>query len=294
MGLRTAFRLVRAGVHLLWGATIIVLAFPWVGAAVRRMLKGRWSAQLVGILGATIKVRAGEPAGNGFPTGLVVSNHVSWLDIFVINAVTPVAFVAKDEVRNWPLIGWLSARTETIFLERGSSAAAQRARAAMAAHLRHGVPVAVFPEGTTTGGERVLPFHGALFQGAIDSAATVSPLALRYIEAGTISRTPAYDGDITLWQSLVAIARSDGLTAEVDILPALPGADMNRRQLAAHCHAAIAHHLGRADTGFTATPAAWPTDHRASGRPGDPQVARPSNCRPTGNPNPAPASYPSA
>lgn len=177
--------------------------------------------------------------------GLLVCNHVSWLDIFVINALAPAAFVAKDEVRRWPLIGWLCAHTETIFLERGSRAAAQRTRETIAARLRAGIRVAVFPEGTTSGGDRVLPFHAALLQGAIDAAAPAIPVALRYVDrSGNPSRAPAYDGAITLWQCLRAIARAPGLTAHLRVLAAVEAVD-DRRVLSAHCRAMIAWHLGQ-------------------------------------------------
>jgi 1-acyl-sn-glycerol-3-phosphate acyltransferase len=187
-------------------------------------------------------VGAGRTA---LPRGLVVCNHISWLDIYVINALAPAAFVAKDDVRHWPLIGWLCANTDTIFLERGSRAAAQRTRESMVERLRAGIHVAVFPEGTTSGGERLLPFHAALFQSAIDAGVPVVPLALRYADgAGNPCRAPAYDGDITLWQCLRAIARADGLKAELRILEPLAVAAGERRALAARCHEAIAWHMG--------------------------------------------------
>lgn len=226
--------------HLLWGAATVATVYPWITARFRRALKRRWSRQLLETLGIRLKVGAGATA---LPPGLVVSNHISWLDIFVINALTPAAFVSKDDVQHWPLIGWLCAQTETIFLERGSRAAAQRTRETMIGHLQSAVPVAVFPEGTTTGGDRVLPFHAALFQSAIDAAAPVVPLALRYTDrAGNPSRAPAYDGDITLWQCLRAIARADGVRAGLIILAPLT-ADTDRRELAARCHAAISGYL---------------------------------------------------
>ena len=244
--MRAAFRLTRVGVHLLWGAATVAVAYPWIGARFQRALNQRWSRQLLEILGVRLKVSSGETA---VPAGLLVCNHISWLDIFIINALTPAAFVAKDDVKDWPLIGWLCARTETIFLERGSRAAAQRARATMIEHLQSGVPVVVFPEGTTTGGDRVLPFHAALFQSAIDTEAAVIPMALRYVDRhGHPSRAPAYDGDITLWQCLRAIARADGISARLSMLDPL-AAVTNRRTLAAHCHAAIATCLSEQTVG---------------------------------------------
>jgi 1-acyl-sn-glycerol-3-phosphate acyltransferase len=221
----------------------VAAVYPWISLRWRRALKQRWSRQLLEMLGIRLKTGAGKAA---LPAGLVVCNHISWLDIFVINALAPAAFVSKAEVRDWPLIGWLCARTETIFLERGSRAAAQRTRERMIDHLQTGAHVAVFPEGTTTCGERVLPFHAALFQSAIDARRTVIPLALRYLDRrGDASRAPAYEGDTTLWQCLRAVACAGGLTAEVRVLAALDAARCERRELARHCHAAIEWHLGQ-------------------------------------------------
>jgi 1-acyl-sn-glycerol-3-phosphate acyltransferase len=252
---RAAFRLARVGLHLLWGAATVRVVYPWIDARFRRALKRRWSRQLLEALGIRLKVGARGTAwpghfsdvGTALPErGLVVCNHISWLDIYVINALTPAAFVSKDDVKHWPLIGWLCAHTETIFLARGSRAAAQRTRETMIGHLQAGVHVAVFPEGTTTGGDRVLPFHAALLQSAIDAETPIIPLALRYTDRhGNPSRAPAYDGDITLWQCLRAIARAGGLTADLRVLEAIDTASCNRRELSLHCRETIAWHLGQ-------------------------------------------------
>lgn len=228
--------------HLFWGAATVRVVYPWIEARFRRALKRRWSRQLLETLGIRLKVGSGRTA---LPAhGLVVCNHISWLDVFAINALTPAAFVSKDDVKHWPVIGWLCAHTETIFLERGSRTAAQRTRETMIEHLRSDVHVAVFPEGTTTGGDRVLPFHAALFQTAIDAETPVIPLALRYVDRhGNPSRVPAYDGDITLWQCLRAIVRAGGLTADLRVLETIGTRNAGRRELSAHCHAAIADFL---------------------------------------------------
>ncbi len=269
---RAAFRLTRVGLHLLWAIMTVAVVFPWARPAFRRALKRRWSRQLVGILG--MKVGAGGTAD--IPHGLLVANHISWLDIYVINALVPATFVSKADVKDWPLIGWLCIHSETIFIERGSRAAAQRARATMVAQLADGAHVALFPEGTTTAGDQLLPFHGALFQSAIDARVPVVPLALRYVDAdGNPSRAPAYDGDITLLQSMHAIARASGLSVQMRVLAPLDTANVDRRHLAAHCHQSIARHLGHANPSVTPSLMDAPTDHRASEISADPQVALP-------------------
>jgi 1-acyl-sn-glycerol-3-phosphate acyltransferase len=236
IALRAAARLAGLGLHLLLGLATVALLFSWIAPKLRLKLKQRWSRRLLSVLGVELRI-----AGTS-PQGLLVANHISFLDIFVITSVAPANFVSKDEVRRWPLIGWLATQADTIFLERGSRSAAQRARAALVERLAAGDRAAIFPEGTTTNGEKVLPFHGALFQAAIDAGAPVTPVALRYVHAsGGHSNAPAYIDDITLWQCLVAIARADGLIAEVDILEPIPSLIADRRHLAAHAHRAIAH-----------------------------------------------------
>jgi 1-acyl-sn-glycerol-3-phosphate acyltransferase len=236
-----AWRLARVGLHLGYGLATAALAYPLVGRPAQLRLKQRWSRQLLGMLGVRLRADARPlPA-----PALLVANHVSWLDIFVINALVPSAFVCKAEVREWPLIGWLCARTETVFMPRGSRGAARLASATVAARLRQGWTVALFPEGTTSDGSRLLPFHGALLQGAIDAGCPVQPLALRYLDgSGETSAAPAYCGETTLLQSLSRIAALPRLEARLDILPPLDGPGAARRTLAAHAETAIRIALG--------------------------------------------------
>ena len=235
----SALRLSRVMVHLLWAAVSIRCCFPLLPVKLRRSLKVRWSRQLLDMLGVRLQC-TGAPATDG----LLVSNHVSWLDIYAINALTATSFVAKDEVRRWPLIGWLSAQTETIYLQRGSRAAAMRTKQALVDKLRSRSCIALFPEGTTSAGNGVLPFHSALFQSAIDAGVEVIPLALRYTGPdGKPAAAPVYIGETSLWQSLLAIVGAAGLTVHVDVLPALDPAGGNRRQLAEHAHALISRCL---------------------------------------------------
>lgn len=237
----TALRLLRVGLHLTVGAVKVLIVFPLVSAGRRRRMKARWSRRLLEHLGIELRHRG------GWPGGLLVANHISFLDIYVLNAITPVAFVAKVEVRNWPLLGWLAKRNDTLFLERGSRAAAQRARNELTGLLQSGGCAGVFPEGTSTLGKNVLPFHAALFQAAIDAGVTVTPVALRYRQAdGQRSEAPAYIGDITLWQCLVAVASCDRLIAEVEVLAPLPSSGTGRKQLAARAHHAIVRCIGGA------------------------------------------------
>jgi 1-acyl-sn-glycerol-3-phosphate acyltransferase len=220
---------------------VIALLYPTATDARRLWLKQRWSRQLLDILA----IRLDAALGGIEPGSLIVANHISWIDVFVINAARPVAFVAKADVRQWPLIGWLAAKTDTVFLRRGSRGHAKIVNAEIDALLNAGKDVAVFPEGTTTDGTHLLGFHGALLQPAIETGRPLQPLALAYeTPDGKRSLAPAYIGDTSLLQCLGALLASRQTIARLRPTPALSTAEKDRRQLAQAAHDAIAFRLG--------------------------------------------------
>ncbi len=153
----------------------------------------------------------------------------------VINAAMPVAFVAKEEVRRWPIIGWLAAKNDTVFLRRGSRGHAKIVNGEIAALLELGRHVALFPEGTTTDGSHVQNFHAALLQPAIDAGAPIQPLALAYrLPDGRYTRAAAYDGDLSLGESIAAIIAEQQIVARVRVAPALQTDETPNRKTLAH------------------------------------------------------------
>lgn len=162
------------------------------------------------------------------PGSLLVANHVSWLDVVALLAVTPVRLVAKHDVRAWPGVGALAALTGAIFVDRTRPKRLPATVAEIAAALRSGRSVAVFPEGTTFCGAERGRFRPAVFQAAVDAGAPVLPVTIRYG-----SPSASFIGDDTLWSSVRRVARLRGLTVTLIGSPALrpePGAD--RRSLA--------------------------------------------------------------
>jgi 1-acyl-sn-glycerol-3-phosphate acyltransferase len=237
-------RLLLVGLHLVYGALQAGLLFRLAGARYRQRLKCRWSQQLLALLGIRIEF-TGDLAR--IENGLLVANHISFIDIFVINALLPSAFVAKDDVARWPLIGRLARHAETVFIERGSRKAAHRTRQHMLTALGAGRRLAIFPEGTTTSGDRVLPFHAALFQSAIDAAVPVHVIALSYRDAGGgRSVAPAYIDEISLIGCLISMLEAGGLVARVELAASFAPPLADRRHLAHHAHQAIAAALAHA------------------------------------------------
>lgn len=235
-----SWRLARVGLHLLSGLAQCALLFPLLPLDRRNMLVQRWSKQLTGIFGITLDV---SPSGPGV-AGAVIANHVSWIDVFVINAVAPCRFVAKSEVRRWPAIGWLSARAGTVYIARHQRSALISANATIAHHLANGERLAFFPEGTSGPQGAVLPFHANLFEGIVQSQAPVLPVAIAYFDAGgALSAAAEYIDDMSLWESIISLLTHGPFVAAVTFLPPIPSGELDRRTLAAATHTAVAQSL---------------------------------------------------
>lgn len=239
--IRFAICLARVGVHIAYGLGIATAFYPFIAEATRRKLQQRWSRHLLDVLGLRLEVSGlAAPTQGSAIRGLLVANHVSWVDVFVISSLVPASFVCKSEVRRWPLIGSLCAAAGTVFLERGSKFAAQRAHLALTGKLSHGETIAIFPEGTTGEGQALLPFRAALLQSAIDSGTPIQPLAIRYLDASGDRATAAnYCGETSFWQSLCTIAAAPGMAARISILEPVATAFVTRQGLAEQLHSLI-------------------------------------------------------
>lgn len=251
------WRYLRLALHLAEGVATIALLHRFSSRTRREAMRRSWSARLLRVLGIQLEQR-GEAVAPGC---MLVANHVSWVDIFVINALAPAAFVSKAEVRDWPVIGWLAARNDTIFLRRGSRGHARIINEETAALLDAGRNVAIFPEGTTSDGRSVLHFHAALLQPAIACGHPLQTLALQYRSADDrFSRAAAYDGDLSLGQCLANIVAERSIVARVTVAAPLATTDgLDRRTLAAHARAQIAAAIGaplpeRAPSGLSPAP----------------------------------------
>jgi 1-acyl-sn-glycerol-3-phosphate acyltransferase len=232
------FRGCRLALHFFY-AVLQAIYYPHLNQTKRRRTLRIWSRQLLDILNIGIRTEGQWPV-RGEGGYLVVANHISWLDIFVLNTIYPSRFIAKAEVRNWPFIGWLCKRSNTIFIERALRQDAASINQQISLLLEQGVCVGLFPEGTTTDGKQVGHFHSALIQPAIDAGAMLCPIALRYLdEDGEQSNTAAFTGNMTLFQSIWRILRNPRFDALLVFTPALATAGESRRVLARAAQAAI-------------------------------------------------------
>ena len=236
-----AWRCLRLLLHFVYGVVLVAVVRPRLSDSRRLMQKQRWSRRLLEILGVRLDVTLSGVE----PASLIVANHISWLDIYALNAARPMAFVAKDDVRSWPLVGWLARHSDTVFLRRGSRAPIRTVNAEVGELLGAGKDVALFPEGTTSDGTQLLAFHAALLQAAVTGGRPLQPVAIAYFDAaGRRSTAPAYAGETTLWQSLAAVLACRQLTVRLRATPPLAARGADRRQLAQAARAAIASRLG--------------------------------------------------
>lgn len=237
-----ALKFLRLAGHILLGVLIVLLRFPSLDQATRARRVTRWAAQLLAILSIRVRVRGTPPPAGG---ALVAANHVSWLDIHLLHSQLPARFISKAEVRDWPVFGMFAEAAGTVFLVREKKTDAMRVNQLMAEHLRAGDCLALFPEGTTSDGRRLLPFFPSLFQPAVEAGATVWPVCIRYLNAdGTPCVEAAYYDQISLAESLRKILKLKEIRAEVRFLPGIASQGLARRELARATEDAIRAALG--------------------------------------------------
>lgn len=238
--LRRIYRLIRLGLHLLQAIFFAGVLFPIVNTRQRDWLISYWSWQLLRVLGVRIHAQQAPMLQSG---ALLVSNHISWLDIYLIYGARRVYFVSKAEVRKWPIAGWLAYKGGTLFIERGKRADTARINQQMHDLMQHGAWIGVFPEGTTSDGRGVNKFYSSLLQPAVELECPIVPVAIRYTRNGEYTDAPAYIDGISLWESLQRIISESGLVAELSFgEPFAP--EHHRRELAVHAEAAVASLLG--------------------------------------------------
>jgi len=270
----SAVRIARVATHLVRGLSMASTRFARLTPAAQHRELEQWSHELLSILRVRLSC---HNAPESLPARcLVVLNHVSWLDVFGIFAVLPCQFVAKSEVRDWPLVGRLTERVGTLFIERGNRRHAQRTNGRIVEALMNARLIAVCPEGATTDGRALKHFHAALLQPAIDADAMVLPVAVRYLDhSGAQTDAAAYVDGVSLLQSLWRIARSP-LTVELRFAAPIEAHGLKRRELADAAKRVIAHELG------------LPAPDKEPETPGGLLAVPPTARRPTHSPYPVP------
>lgn len=246
------FRSTRLLLHVISGLAQSAI-YPHLSQPAQKRMAQNWSAGLLAIL--CIRLRcSGIPPAAGIQRVMLAANHVSWLDVYALIAMCPARFVAKSEIRSWPLLGWLSQNAGTLFIERTKRSDTARINQDINNALTIGDRVAVFPEGTTSDGTVLRHFHASLLQPAITAETLVYPVAIRYHDAaGQISKAAAYVG-VSLLESLRQILRQPWVEVELIFADPVNSSGKNRRELARFAEHAIANALS------------LPVPHKAPGK----------------------------
>lgn len=235
--IRFIVRIVMAVLWIVTGLTVELLVFPILALRSRQRVIQVWSGSLLWVCGVRVQCH-GNPVLQGAVMWII--NHVSWVDIFVLNRIRPTSFIAKSDVRRWPVIGLLVAWAGTLFIDRRQRRAVQETGRQIEVCFERGDVVGVFPEGTTTEGWKVLPFYTGLFEPAVQTDVRVQPVALRYVQYGRRTAQFAFVGEQTLVQNLWLLLSAGGVAVECDFLtPIESGHGLNRSALAQRTHDAI-------------------------------------------------------
>jgi len=241
--LRRAARLARLLATLAVGVVLALAVGPLErlgGPRQARPRLTRWFlARLAGCLPFRVRVHGAPPD----TPMLWVANHVSWTDIPLLGALAPLGFLSKAEVRDWPLAGWLAQRGGTLFIRRGAGDGGLLGRQ-LAGRLEAGRSLLLFPEGTTTDGQALRPFHGRLLACATETGRAVQPVAIRYRRDGAPDTLAPFIGDDDLVSHLLRLLDADVAEVDIHVLPPIAASGVPRNQVARQARAAIAEALG--------------------------------------------------
>ncbi|TRW89750.1 lysophospholipid acyltransferase family protein [Candidatus Methylobacter oryzae] len=160
---------------------------------------------------------------------MLISNHISWLDIIVIGQYLPAYFVAKSDISSWPVIGYLARQGGTVFIRRGDKQHIRATAEKMAWLLKQNGNIVAFPEGTTTKGDEVLHFHSSLFQPALLTKSAIQPIVLQY--RGAAKETAPFVGDDAFVTHLIKILAMDKIEVRLNFLPAINSAGKSRHAI---------------------------------------------------------------
>ena len=240
--LRLLYRLPWFALHVLLGTPLTVLcqaslfkSIPIRDRSLGEVTLTWWSRMVCRIFGLERQVRGSIVPG---PL-LVAANHISWIDIPLVHSVAAIGFVAKAEIEEWPVIGWLGHLGETVYHRRGSHDSASGVVTVMTERLAAGGRVAIFPEGGILPGKGVKRFHARMFGAAINSGVPVQAVMLRYSRGGARYDDITFRPNEHFLGNFLRLMMQPRCTAEIEFLPPLPAAGKQRRQLAEEAETAV-------------------------------------------------------
>ena len=224
-------------IHLFFGIMCIII-FPAINRGSKKRLIKWWSILLLRIFKVNLIINNDLKNILDKKNYLIVSNHISWLDIFIINSAYPVTFVAKKSISRWPILGWLVKASETIFIDRKKITKIRKTSKEIEYFLENKGSICIFPEGTSSDGSQLLNFKSNLLQTSINKNVSVIPIAIQYFHNQNFCSAPAYCGDLSLLDSVINLIKIKNIDAKLTILPELKGIS-DRKTLAVKAYSAI-------------------------------------------------------
>jgi len=259
-GLRIVWRALRLILHILLGMILTPLVTQRNPRSGERRtnpyVTAWWHGRVLRILDMEVTTSGYRPQ----PPALIVSNHISWLDIILIGHLTPSCFLSKSEVRQWPLIGWLAARAGTLFIKRGAGQASAISQTIGDRLAQDGL-LTLFPEGTTTDGRDVLPFFSRMFGAAIDTGSPIVPTSIRYHIQGAHDPIAPFIDDQSLGENMLGLFGRPRNQVHVHFGDPIHTKGLSRKALATAARKAIIDSLQ------ASPPQAQATANSSAGRP---------------------------
>jgi len=242
------YRISRIAVHTMLGVAIAAIALPLASNIRKEKLIRWWCRGLLTAFNIRVVSLGQVPANDaGHTNTMFIANHISWSDIHALNSIVTLRFIAKSEIKDWPVFGYLVSRANTLFIDRNIRRDAKRTIDIAVESLQSGDNLCLFPEGTTTDGTSMKPFKSSLIQAAIEAKATIWPVAIRYPHPdGSINIDVAYAGDTTMAESMQNILAQQQPVIELHFLKPIPSqhvAMQDRRELTAYVENLIRQHL---------------------------------------------------
>ena len=228
--------------HILLVVPLCLLIFISTKNQQERIIRF-WCKRLLSIFEISVEVTGLKGNLVNQKKYLMVANHISWMDIIVIQSIKPCIFVAKSDVASWPLFGWVAQMTGTIFIKRDKISDIKKALKKMKRRLIKR-SVCIFPEGTSTNGRYLLPFKSNLFQSSIDTQKSILPLCLRYEQKNIYTNKTAFVDDMSLLDSIIKIKQEKDIRVVVEILQAIRPR-YNRKELASYTQEIIRNNLSQ-------------------------------------------------
>lgn len=219
-------------VHIVIGLFLGLVVFRFINWDARTDLIKLWSRALLKVIG--VKLVLDHPPVHTPMRGLQVGNHSSWMDIFVSNSIQASRFLAKSEIKQWPVLGTLVTSAGTLYVERGNRHSIRKTNDEISASAHKGELIGLYPEGTTTDGTHLLPFKGNLLQPAIDNQMLLYPMGISYKKNGHYTPLAAYAGDTSLLASFWELTSSFGVSAHVSYGKPIAAGQYTSRQILAH------------------------------------------------------------